>query len=135
MLASFIITYTLLIVVALVASNWELFDDLSNHDSLRVYLALFISLGGFLSKVIAVDIWKTKNVELSAILSGCYYLYAFCVFGNGHFAGWSVSAGFFERFWVSILTLGMFLVTLVFPVIFYFIARAQCLLLKKLYRI
>ena len=70
MLASFIITYTLLFVVALVASNWELFDDLSNHDSLRVYLALFISLGGFLSKVIAVDIWKTKNVELSAILSG-----------------------------------------------------------------
>jgi len=135
MLASFIITYTLLFVVALVASNWELFDDLSNHDSLRVYLALFISLGGFLSKVIAVDIWKTKNVELSAILSGCYYLYAFCVFGNGHLAGWSVSEGFFERFVASLLTLGMFLVTLIFPVIFYFIARAKCLVLKKLYRI
>lgn len=127
-----LITSLGMVWVISVASKNEFINDLSTHNSDILYLIAFLYAGYLLTQKILQTSTRLDIVCIS--LSSLYFFSVFCMFSDGHFAGWAHSSGVLEKLFIFLFCSLAMLQHITVPLVALLFAAVHYVLLKVIWQ-
>ncbi|MFT6586780.1 MAG: hypothetical protein ACJAUY_002805 [Cognaticolwellia sp.] len=128
-----LITFIAFVTVIDIATQSELLSDLTQYNSDRVLFVIYILVGIFLTQRVLKSVSSFDLLNNS--LSSLYFYSAYCMFSDGHVAGWSHSADLLtEKLLMGILISLIMLITIYVPVVSLIVATVHNKVIKAVWR-